>query len=113
MLLNRNGSVAIELCFVLPIIAAGQRFNRFAIPWFNEIQLSRHLLHQNRYRACCERRLAANRSFSCQFKKEVNVGKSLAADGRRKAKTHVVKGQGDRGDTSSGMSVTKKRAKVD
>lgn len=25
MLLNRNGSVAIELCFVLRIIAAGQR----------------------------------------------------------------------------------------
>jgi hypothetical protein len=36
-----------------------------------------------------------------QFKKEVNVGKSLAADRRRKAKTKVAKGQGDRGDARS------------
>ena len=34
-----------------------------------------------------------------QFKKEVNVGRSLASDRRRKAKTKVAKGQGDRGDT--------------
>jgi len=34
-----------------------------------------------------------------QFKKEVNVGRSLAADRRRKAKTKAAKGQGDRGDT--------------
>lgn len=33
-----------------------------------------------------------------QFKKEVDVGKSLAADRRRKAKTKVKSGQGDRGD---------------
>jgi hypothetical protein len=33
-----------------------------------------------------------------QFKKEVNVGRSLAADRRRKAKTTAKKGQGDRGD---------------
>ena len=34
-----------------------------------------------------------------EFKKEVNVGRSLAADRRSKAKTKVKKGQGDRGDT--------------
>ena len=34
-----------------------------------------------------------------EFKKEVNVGRSLAADRRRHAKTKVPKGQGDRGDT--------------
>jgi hypothetical protein len=33
-----------------------------------------------------------------EFKKEVNVGRSLAADRRSKAKTTVKKGQGDRGD---------------
>jgi len=33
-----------------------------------------------------------------QFKKEVSVGRSLAADRRRDAKTTVKKGQGDRGD---------------
>jgi hypothetical protein len=33
-----------------------------------------------------------------EFKKEVKVGKSLAADRKRKAKTKVEKGQGDRGD---------------
>lgn len=37
-----------------------------------------------------------------EFKTEVNVGRSLAADRRRKSKTKVGKGQGDRGDTSSG-----------
>jgi len=42
------------------------------------------------------------RSKTGQFKKEVNVGRSLAADRRRKAKTKVGKGQGDRGDTGSG-----------
>lgn len=35
-----------------------------------------------------------------QFKTEVKVGRSLAADRRRKAKTKVSKGQGDRGDTA-------------
>ena len=35
-----------------------------------------------------------------QFKKEVSVGRSLAADRRRKSKTRVAKGQGDRGETA-------------
>ena len=39
------------------------------------------------------------RSKTGRFKKEVNVSRSLAADRRRKAKTRVRKGQGDRGDT--------------
>ena len=34
-----------------------------------------------------------------EFSKEVTVGRSLAADRRRQAKTKVPKGQGDRGDT--------------
>ena len=33
-----------------------------------------------------------------EFKKEVNVGRSLAADRRRTARSKVKKGQGDRGD---------------
>ena len=33
-----------------------------------------------------------------EFKMEVDVGRSLAADRRSKAKTTVAKGQGDRGD---------------
>jgi hypothetical protein len=33
-----------------------------------------------------------------EFKKQVDVGRSLAADKRRKAKTRVPKGQGDRGE---------------
>jgi hypothetical protein len=33
-----------------------------------------------------------------QFKTQVNVGRSLAADRKRKAKTKAGKGQGDRGD---------------
>jgi hypothetical protein len=36
------------------------------------------------------------RSKTGQFKKEVAVGSSLAADRRRKAKTTAAKGQGDR-----------------
>jgi hypothetical protein len=35
-----------------------------------------------------------------QFKTEVNVGRSLAADRRRTAKTKVKSGQGDRGDVA-------------
>jgi hypothetical protein len=35
-----------------------------------------------------------------QFKEEVNVDRSLAADRRRKARTRVKPGQGDRGDVS-------------
>jgi hypothetical protein len=33
-----------------------------------------------------------------EFKKQVKVGRSLAADRKRSAKTKVKKGQGDRGD---------------
>jgi hypothetical protein len=33
-----------------------------------------------------------------QFKESADVGRSLAADQRQKAKTVVPKGQGDRGD---------------
>ena len=33
-----------------------------------------------------------------EFTKQVDVGRSLAADKRSKAKTKVPKGQGDRGD---------------
>lgn len=33
-----------------------------------------------------------------EFKKQVQVGKSLAADRKKTAKTKVEKGQGDRGD---------------
>ena len=33
-----------------------------------------------------------------EFKKQVPVGRSLAADKRQTAKTKVPKGQGDRGD---------------
>lgn len=35
-----------------------------------------------------------------QFKEEVKVGRSLAADRRRNARTRVKPGQGDRGDVS-------------
>ena len=36
-----------------------------------------------------------------QFKESDDVGKSLAADRRRQAKTPAKKGQGDRGDRKS------------
>jgi hypothetical protein len=36
-----------------------------------------------------------------KFKKEVDVGRSLSADRRSKAKTIVKKGEGDRGDQRS------------
>ncbi|MFL6583493.1 MAG: hypothetical protein ACJ8KU_03130 [Chthoniobacterales bacterium] len=42
------------------------------------------------------------RNTKGEFKKEVNVGRSLAADRRRKSSKKVAKGQGDRGDTTSG-----------
>jgi hypothetical protein len=35
-----------------------------------------------------------------EFKKEVSVGRSLAADRKRTATTKVKKGQGDRGDVA-------------
>lgn len=35
-----------------------------------------------------------------EFKKEVSVGRSLAAERKRTAKTKVKKGQGDRGDVA-------------
>ena len=38
------------------------------------------------------------RNKAGQFKKQVGVGRSLAADRRPTAKTKVAKGQGDRGD---------------
>jgi len=38
------------------------------------------------------------RNKTGQFKQEVNVGRSLSADRRRKAKSKVKPGQGDRGD---------------
>ncbi|MDQ6808371.1 MAG: hypothetical protein M3Z64_02940 [Verrucomicrobiota bacterium] len=37
-----------------------------------------------------------------EFKSEVNVGRSLAADRRTKSTTKAAKGQGDRGDASGG-----------
>jgi hypothetical protein len=40
----------------------------------------------------------ARRNKEGEFAKQVSVGKSLAADRKRKAKTKVEKGQGDRGD---------------
>jgi hypothetical protein len=40
----------------------------------------------------------ARRNKQGEFKKQVSVGRSLAADRKRKAKTTVKKGQGDRGD---------------
>jgi hypothetical protein len=45
-----------------------------------------------------------------QFKKEVNVGHSLAADRRGKSKRKVKPGQGDRGDTAGGIMQAVKRA---
>jgi hypothetical protein len=48
------------------------------------------------------------RNKTGQFKKEVNVGRSLAADRRQKARTKVAKGQGDRGDTKRGGGVVKR-----
>jgi len=40
--------------------------------------------------------------------KEVNMGQSLAADRRRKAKTKVAQGQGDRGDTKRSGNVVRR-----
>jgi hypothetical protein len=48
------------------------------------------------------------RSKTGQFRKEVNVGRSLAADRRRKAKTKAAKGQGDRGDAKGGGGVVRR-----
>ena len=39
-----------------------------------------------------------HRNKQGEFKKQVTVGRSLAADRRRKAKTKVKKGYGDKGD---------------
>jgi hypothetical protein len=44
-----------------------------------------------------------------QFKKEVNVGRSLAADRRRKSNRKVKPGQGDGGDTAGGIIRAVKR----
>jgi hypothetical protein len=46
----------------------------------------------------CQRKRNVRRNKKGEFKKEVKVGKSLAADRKRTAKTKVKKGQGDRGD---------------
>jgi ATP-dependent DNA ligase len=43
-----------------------------------------------------------------EFKKEVDVERSLAADRRSKAKTKVPKGQGDRGDVKRWVRVMQK-----
>jgi hypothetical protein len=43
-------------------------------------------------------KMYAKRSASGQFKEMDDVGRSLSADRRRKAKTSVVSGQGDQGD---------------
>ena len=40
----------------------------------------------------------ARRNKEGEFQKQVSVGRSLAADKKRSAKTKVPKGQGDRGD---------------
>jgi hypothetical protein len=42
----------------------------------------------------------ARRNKQGEFKKQVDVGRSLAADRKRTAKTKVKKGQGDRGDVA-------------
>jgi hypothetical protein len=39
------------------------------------------------------------RNAKGEFKKVVGVGRSLSSDKRRKSKTKVAKGQGDRGET--------------
>ena len=44
---------------------------------------------------------SARRNKEGQFKKQVSVGRSLSVDKRRKAKTKVSKGQGDRGEVKS------------
>jgi hypothetical protein len=50
------------------------------------------------------------RNKKSQFKKEVNVRRSLAADRRRKSKRKVKAGQGDRGDAAGGIVRAIKRA---
>ena len=42
------------------------------------------------------------RSAEGEFKESVDVGRSQSQDQRRKAKTKVSKGQGDRGDRRGG-----------
>jgi hypothetical protein len=42
----------------------------------------------------------ARRNKKGEFGKQVKVGRSLAADRKRNAKTKVKKGQGDRGDVA-------------
>jgi hypothetical protein len=42
----------------------------------------------------------ARRNKKGEFKKQVSVGRSLAADRKRTAKKKVKKGQGDRGDVA-------------
>ena len=49
------------------------------------------------------------RSKTGKFKKEVSVGRSLAADRRKKAKKVVKHGEGDRGDERSRQRKARKR----
>jgi hypothetical protein len=48
------------------------------------------------------------RNKTGQFKKELNVGRSLAVDRHRKANTKVAKGQGDRGDAKRSGNVVRR-----
>jgi len=55
------------------------------------------------------------RSKNGTFKESDDVGKSLAADRRKKAKTRAKSGQGDKGDrkkTAARKTTTKTRAKA-
>ena len=52
------------------------------------------------------------RSKTGQFKEVDDVGRSLAADGRKKAKTVVKAGQGDRGDQAKRKSKAESAAKA-
>ena len=49
------------------------------------------------------------RDAAGRIKKEVDVGRSLAADRRSKSKTVAKSGQGDRGDQAPRRKVTTKR----
>lgn len=59
---------------------------------------------QNEQTNCIEPRKGdrryVRRNTKGEFKKEVSVGRSLAADRKRTAKSKVKKGQGDRGEVT-------------
>ena len=71
-----------------------------------EIGQGLKIVHLTLGRAWDRRYLRRNKAG--QFKKKVNVGRSLAADLHRKAKTKVANGQGDRGDTKRGGNVLRR-----